>query len=216
VPELSFQITDGETLPFAAAPTILFKVAIGNATQGERIQSIMLRTQVRIEVARRQYAAGAEERLLELFGEPSRWGDTLRSLLWTHATTVVPPFTGSTVSELPITCTYDFEVAAAKYFHALRDGDVPLLFLFSGTIFYGQDGGDVRIAQIPWELEASYRLPVAVWTETMGRYFPNSAWLRVRQDVFDRLYAYRSRRALPTWEDALETLVAGTEADLER
>jgi hypothetical protein len=34
---------------------------------------------------------------------------------------------------MPVTCTYDLEVVAAKYFYALEDGEVPLEFLFSGT-----------------------------------------------------------------------------------
>lgn len=215
MPDLHFQVADGEVLPFAAVPTLLFKVPITNAIEGERIQSIMLRAQVRIEVTQRHYDPGTEGRLLELFGEPHRWGETLRSLLWTHAAANVPPFVDSTVAELPIVCTYDFEVAAAKYFYALEDGEIPLLFLFSGTVFY-LSGGELQIAQIPWELEASFRLPVAVWKDMMNRYFPNSAWLRLRKDVFDRLYAYKARNALPTWEDALERLMIPAEADLER
>src|SRR5437588_3212386 len=167
MPDIHFQVADAEVLPFAAAPTILFKVAITNAGAEERIQSIMLRTQIRLEVTRRHYDGATEGRLLELFGEPERWSETLRSMLWTHATTVVPPFEGSTVAELPIACTYDFEVAAAKYFYALEDGEIPLLFLFSGTVFYTHGDDALQIAQIPWELEATYRLPVRAWKEMM-------------------------------------------------
>lgn len=214
MPDLHFQVVDAEALPFAAAPTILFKVAIGNETEGERIDSIMLRTQIRLDVTRRHYDAATERRLIELFGEPHRWGETLRSMLWTNETTVVPPFTGSIVAEMPISCTYDFEVAAAKYFYALEDGEVPLLFLFSGTVFYTTDG-PMQIGQIPWESEAPFRLPVSVWKTMMDRYFPNSAWLRVRKDVFDRLYEYKTERGLPTWEDALEELLASPVAERE-
>jgi hypothetical protein len=214
VPDLDFHIAGAEVLPFAAGPTMLFKVGIANATEGEQIHSIMLRTQIRLDVTRRHYDAETEARLLELFGEPHRWGETLRSLLWTNATTIVPRFEGSAVAELPITCTYDFDVAAAKYFHSLEDGEVPLLFLFSGTIFYAQDGrARLQIAQIPWEREASFRLPIELWREMMDHYFPNSAWLRLRKDVFDRLYAYKARRAFPTWEHALESLLPPAEVE---
>jgi hypothetical protein len=216
MPDLHFQITDAETLPFAAVPTILFKVAITNESEGEQIHSVMLRTQLRIETTRRQYGREAEQRLLELFGEPHRWGETLRSLLWTNATTVVPRFDRDTVAELPITCTYDFDVASVKYFDALDDGEIPLLFLFSGTVFYAPDGGSLQIGQISWEREASYRLPIRVWREMMDHYFPNSSWLRVRKDIFDWLYRYKSQRALPTWEATLSELLAGAEARLER
>lgn len=211
MPDLSFAMLDAEALPFAASPTLLFKLRLANAVVDEQVHSIMLRVQIRIEPARRHYDRAAEGRLLELFGPAHLWGETLRSLLWTHATVLVPPFTGSIVAELPITCTYDFEVAAAKYFYALADGDVPLLFLFSGTVFYRSGDGALQVAQIPWENEASFRLPMRVWREMMDRYFPDSAWLRLRKDVFDRLYAYRMRHALPTWEHALEQLLRAAE-----
>jgi hypothetical protein len=216
MPDLDFQVFGAEALPFAASPTLLFKLHLRDAAVGAPIHSIMLRAQVRIEPARRHYDAAAERRLLELFGEPGRWGETLRSLLWTHATAMVPGFCGSSIAELPVACTYDFNVAAAKYFDALQDGEVPLLFLFSGTIFYTGTQGALQAVQIPWEKEAHYRLPVRVWREMMDRYFPNCAWLRVRKDVFDQLYAYRARHALATWEAALERLLQQSKEELER
>ncbi len=216
MPELDFKVVDAEAVPFAAAPTMLFKLHIHNAAADERVHSIMLRAQVRIETTRRRYDAEAEGRLLEVFGEPRRWGETLRSLLWTHATVIVPRFTDSIVADLPIPCSYDFDVAAAKYFYALEDGEVPLLFLFSGTVFYMAGEGPLQITQISWEKEAPFRLPIQVWKKMMDHYFPNSAWLRVRKDVFDRLYAYKARQALPSWDDALDALLRGSEAEAER
>ena len=44
-------------------------------------------------------------------------------------------------STLPVPLTYDFEVATAKYFHGLEDGEIPLLLLFSGTIFVKGETG---------------------------------------------------------------------------
>ena len=216
MPDLDFAVVEADVLPFSAAPTILFKVRIQNAIEHEQVHSIMLRTQVRIEATRRHYDAAAEARLLELFGQPQQWGETLRSLLWTHVTVLVPGFTGSVVAELPIACSYDFEVAAAKYFYALEDGEVPLLFLFSGTIFYASGQAGLQVGQIPWEKEASFHLPIGVWKGMMDHYFPNSAWLRVRKDVFDRLYSYKARQACATWEDALDRLLREREAELER
>jgi len=216
MPELDFKVVDAEAVPFAAAPTMLFKLHIHNAAADERVHSIMLQAQVRIEATRRRYDAEAEGRLLEVFGEPRRWGKTLRSLLWTHATVIVPRFTDSIVADLPIPCSYDFDVAAAKYFYALEDGEVPLLFLFSGTVFYMAGEGPLQITQISWEKEAPFRLPIQIWKGMMDHYFPNSAWLRVRKDVFDRLYAYKARQALPSWDDALDALLRGSEAEVER
>jgi hypothetical protein len=215
MPELSFGVVDADILPFAAGPTMIFKLRVQNAVPDEQIHSIMLRTQIRIEATRRHYNAATEARLLELFGEPHRWGETLRSLLWTQTTTLVPPFSDSAVVELLVACTYDFEVAGAKYFYALEDDEVPLLFLFSGTIFYAGEAG-LQIGQIPWEKEAAFRLPIAVWKGMMDRYFPNSAWLRLHKDVFDRLYSFKGRMALPTWDAAIERLLQTSEAELER
>ena len=140
----------------------------------------------------------------------------MRSLLWTHTTLQVPRFSGSTVVDMPVPCTYDLEVVASKYFYALEDGEVPLEFLFSGTVFYAGEGGRLQIARISWEKEAEYRMPVRLWKEMMERYFPNSAWIRLHKDAFDQLYDYKVRMGLPTWEAAVEALLRTSEQEVER
>jgi hypothetical protein len=209
VPDLWFRVEGAEAVPFAAAPNLLFKLRVENR-DAEPVRSITLNTQVRIEAARRHYAPGEQERLAELFGEPERWGTTLKSLLWTHTTLTVPAFTGSTLVELPIPCTYDFEVVSAKYLHGVEDGEIPLEFLFSGSVFYA-GGVGLQVVQIPWDRTARFRLPARVWKEMMDQYFPNSAWLRLRRDLFDRLYAYRTRGGLGTWEETVERLLSAAE-----
>ncbi|HEU4493069.1 MAG TPA: DUF6084 family protein [Rubrobacteraceae bacterium] len=215
MPDLSFEVVDAEVVPFAAVPSLLFKLRVENLGD-EPVRSVALNTQIRISAARRHYEAREQERLLELFGEPSRWKDTLRSLLWTHTVLQVPPFSSSTVVDMPVPCTYDLEVVAAKYFHALQDGEVPLEFLFSGTVFYTEEGGWLQTARISWEKEAEFRLPVRLWKEMMERYFPNSAWIRLRRDAFDLLYDYKVRRGFPTWEAAVEALVSMDGQEVER
>ena len=215
MPDLDFAVERAEVLEFAAVPSLLFKLRLENL-EAEPIRSVALNTQVRIAATQRHYEAAEQERLLEVFGEAHRWGSTLRSLLWTHSTLQIPPFSGSTVVDMPVVCTYDFEVVAAKYFHALEDGEVPLEFLFSGTVFYAGEGGGLQIARIPWEKEAQFRMPVRVWKEMMEHYFPNSAWVRLRKDAFDRLYDYKARRGLPTWEAAVEALLHASEQEVER
>jgi hypothetical protein len=215
VPDLSFEVVDAEVLPFAAVPSLLFKLRVENL-EDEPVRSVALNTQIRISATQRHYEAGEQERLLELFGEPSRWKDTLRSLLWTHTVLQVPPFSSSTVVDMPVPCTYDLEVVAAKYFHALQDGEVPLEFLFSGTVFYTEERGWLQTARISWEKEAEFRLPVRLWKEMMDHYFPNSAWIRLRRDAFDLLYDYKVRRGFPTWEAAVEALVSMDEQEVER
>ncbi|HEU4488252.1 MAG TPA: DUF6084 family protein, partial [Actinomycetota bacterium] len=147
------------------------------------------------------------ERLFDLFGDTSRWGETLKPLQFTNVSVMVPGFSGSTDVDLPVPCTYDLEVAASKYFHSLEDGVIPLLLLFSGTVFSKGDTG-YSVQQIPWHKEASYRLPVAVWRKMMDFYFPNSAWLRISRDTLDALQRFKSRRALPMWDEAFEALLA--------
>jgi hypothetical protein len=136
MPDLNFEVVGAEAPTFAAVPTLIFKLRIDNAIDQERIFTVTLRCQIQINVTRRRYSPEAQARLLEVFGEPKRWGETLRPLLWTHTSTVVPQFSGSTIVDLPVPCTYDFEVAGTKYFDALEEGEIPLTFLFSGTIFY--------------------------------------------------------------------------------
>ncbi|HET6246166.1 MAG TPA: DUF6084 family protein [Tepidisphaeraceae bacterium] len=208
---LGFHIEGVEAPAHAAAPLLMFKLRITDAQASTPIHNVSLRCQVRIEPTRRRYGPNEQEQLVDLFGEPARWGQTLRSMLWAHTTAVIPPFIGSTLVDLPVPCTYDFNVAAAKYFHGLETGDVPLCFLFSGTIFHADEDGALQVAQIPWEKEANSRLPIDTWKEMMELYYPNSAWLRLRKDVFERLYAYKSANFLPSWEKALEALLDGAE-----
>ncbi len=96
----------------------------------------------------------------------------------------VPEFAGTTVVSVPVACTFDFNVAAAKYFHALEGGEVPLTFQFSGTVFYPAADGALQIAQIGWDKEARFRLPAQVWSEMMDLYYPDSAWLRLQSARF--------------------------------
>jgi uncharacterized protein DUF6084 len=207
VPDLSFQVEGAEVVPFAVSPLLSFKLRIANANAGEQIQTVGLRCQIQIETTKRHYTAEEKESLRDLFGEPERWGHTLRAMLWTHATANVTPFKGSVLVDLHVPCTFDFNVAATKYFAGLEGGEVPLNLMFSGTVFY--EGGErgLQATQIPWDREAHFRLPVSVWKEMMDHYYPNSAWLRLRRDVFERLYRYKMRRGIPTWEQTLESLM---------
>jgi Family of unknown function (DUF6084) len=203
--QLTFEVLGAHAEPWAVVPTLSFSLRIGEEG-GQPIHSIALRCQLQIEPRRRPYTAAEEARLLELFGEPKRWGDTLKTLLWTQTSLMIPGFAGSTEVTLPVACTYDFEVTAAKYFQALDEGEIPLLFLFSGTVF-ARNGSGIMVEPVPWEKEASFRLPVRVWREVMDRYFPGSAWIRLRRESFDALHRFKGRRALPTWDDAVEALL---------
>ena len=216
MPDLSFQVNGAATQAFAASPLLVFKLGIANADPEEPIHTVALRCQLQIEPTRRTYAPDEQERMLDLFGEPARWGQTVKTMLWTHASAVVTPFAGETTVDLPVPCTFDFNVAATKYFAGLEEGEVPLCLQFSGTIFYETNGHGMQVAQIPWSKEARYRLPVSVWREMMDVYYPNSAWLCLRRDAFDRLHEYKMQRGLPTWEQALESLLDAVDEEVGR
>lgn len=207
MPDLSFKVEGAAAVEFAAMPTLAFKLRIANAVAGEAVHTVALRCQIQIEATRRRYTAEEQQKMLDLFGEPERWSQTLRSLLWTHAGMVVPGFEGSTVADLLVPCSFDFNIAATKYFEGLTDGEIPLRVMFSGTVFYAGDDGALQVAPISWEQEATFKLPQKIWREMMDSYYPNSAWLSLRRDVFDRLYQYKTQHGLPTWEQALERVL---------
>lgn len=210
--ELDFAIRGAAPVEFAAVPTLGFRLAIEHRGP-EPIRSVVLDTQIQIAARRRSYGDAEQMRLMDLFGRPTGWSTALRTFPWLRTTQVVPAFTGATELELAVPCTYDFEVTAAKYLAALDEGEVPLEFLFSGTVFYTAEHGALQTAMIGWDRESEYRLPVSVWRATMDRHFPGSAWLRLDREAFDRLYAYRARHALPSWEHTFDRLLGPTAED---
>jgi hypothetical protein len=209
MPDLSIQVASASVVPFAAVPTVAFQLEIRNSLAAEEIHTVALRCQIQIEVTRRGYTPQEQARLLDLFGHPDRWGQTLRNLLWMHTSMVVPGFEGTgTTVDMNVPCTFDFSVAATKYFEGLAGGDIPLLLLFSGTVFYATPESELQVAPISWELEARYKLPVTTWREMMDIYYPNSVWINLHKDVFERLYRYKLERGITTWERALEHMLA--------
>jgi hypothetical protein len=207
MPDLSFKVESAGAVAYAAAPTLAFQLRIANAIAGETVHTVALRCQIQIEASRRRYTAEEQRNMLDLFGEPERWSQTLRSLLWTHVSVVVPGFEGTTLAELPVPCTFDFNVAATKYFEGLTGGEIPLRLMFSGTVFYAGEDGALQVAPISWEQETAFKLPQKVWREMMDSYYPNTAWVSLRRDVFERLYQYKTQRGIPTWEQALESML---------
>jgi hypothetical protein len=209
VPDLRFQIEGAEATPNAAAPIITFKVRVTDAEM-QPIHSIALRVQVQIEPVRRRYSAQEQEHLYELFGEPERWSKSTTPLLWANLNVNVPAFDGSAVFDVAVPCTFDFNVAVTKYIHGLEAGEIPVSLFFSGTVFHAGRMG-LQIAQIPWDRNAAFQLPIQLWKQMMELYYPNTAWLCLRRDVFERLYNFKSQHGIPTWEQALDRILPQTE-----
>jgi hypothetical protein len=203
--KLGFSVLDIVPEAYAVSPSLSVRLAVEEAS-GEVVHAAVLRCQVRIEPQRRSYSDAEADGMRDLFGPRARWSETLRPYLWLQTTTLVPGFTGSTVVDLPVLCSYDFEVAASQYLCALDDGTVPLNFLFSGTVFLrGETGFSVR--QIPWDTEAAYAMPVSVWRDVMDQHFPGAGWVRLSRDSFRALQAYRVERGLLSADEAVDALL---------
>ncbi len=204
-PRLAFRITGADVAEHAAVPSLRFGLHIDAA--GAEIRSLALHCQLFIVAPARQYTERETARLYELFGAPRDWARSLRRVTWAQAGLVVPAFTGAVDTQILVPCSYDFDVAATKYLDAIRDGVIPLEFQYAGSLFYRGPEGNLRTARLPWDGETRYDMPARLWRDTMDRYFPNSAWLRVSRAVFDRLIAWRSDHGLPTWDATLEDLL---------
>jgi hypothetical protein len=160
--DLTFAVDGAGPVRDAATPAVGFRLRV---TAGVPVHSAALRCQVRIQPARRRYSPAEQERLLDLFGTPDRWGKTVRDLHWATVDVTVPPFAGETAAGLPVPCDRDPTRAASKYFDALDGGDAAVLVLFSGTVFYEAAGVGPQVGFVPWDREARFRLPVAVWKD---------------------------------------------------
>ncbi len=204
--ELSFDCTGARPDKFAIAPAMSMTLRISEVT-GQKIEAIALRCQLRIEPARRRYSAAEAQKLNDLFGDTERWADTLKPVQFANLSIMVPGFTGSTDIDVPIPLSYDMEIGSTRYFAGLDEGEVPLLLLFSGSVF-GTADGKLVVQQVPWSKEARYRLPVTVWREAIDAHFPNSAWLRVSTRTLDELQRFKNSRALPTWDATVSALLA--------
>jgi hypothetical protein len=126
---------------------------------------------------------------------------------FTTVATMVPGFTGSIEVDLPIPFTYDLEIGTTRYFTGLEGGEIPLLLLFSGTVFSKVDD-KLSIQQVPWSKEAHYRLPLTVWQEAIDVHFPDSAWIKMSRSTLDELLEFKSRAALPTWDATIAALLS--------
>ena len=205
-PELA--ITGVDWQRFATAPTLLFQCNI-NEPSGRDVYTVALSCQINIDPAKRRYEPDTREALIELFGEPQRWGATTRSFVWGRSDVLVPSFRGATAFTIPLACTYDMELAAGKYFYSLPDGEVPMTFHLSGSIMFKGEGGELRISQVPWDIDTRFLMPVGVWRSMMDHHYPNGTWLRVGKDILQRLDRIKTSEGLHSYEAVVEELLKG-------
>ena len=211
IPVLDFRVLDA-SVARGVVPLLSFRLRVTESA-GVPVDGATLESLIQIEAARRRYKdAREQEALRDLFGDPHRYSKTVRTLLLGLATTQVPRFEGSTEVDVRVPSSFDLSLAWVKYFHALEEGDVPLAFRFSGTVFYQTQASGLQIAKIPWDCEAFFRMPLRIWKQMVDEHYPDDNWLTLKRDVFDRLYRYKARNSLSTWEEVITSLLAG-EAD---
>lgn len=203
--DLDFACLDVVADRYAAGPTVVAKMR-ATESGGERVHAVALRCQVRVEPVRRSYGAGEAERVVDLFGDRTRWGSTMQPMQLAFLSQVLPSFTGSCEFDLVLPLSYDVEVAAHKYLAALDDGEVPLILLFSGTVFSGTLGS-LSVQPVPWHKETQVRMPVTVWREAMDAHFPGQAWLRLSRSAYDDLATYRGKHGLVGWDEVVAQLL---------
>ena len=206
IPEPAFFITGAGHEAFAAAPTMVFSAGVSDPT-GHEIQTIALSAQVMIDPARRGYDSATRVRLTELFGPPASWTPSTQGLVWARVATVVPAFTGSAQFTMEISCTYDLEVAAAKYLYALADGEVPLSFHFSGTVFYRGPDGRLQVTPVPWTSTARFGMPIAAWRAMIAAHYPGGGWIRLSETTLAALQERRAGRGLPSFDACIAALL---------
>ena len=207
-PAPQFTVLGAAPVEFAAAPTLAFSLEVTEPSELE-IFTIALSCQVNIDPARRDYDGETRDHLVELFGPPGRWAQTTRSFRWLQTSVLVPAFQRSTTFELPVLCNFDLELAATKYFYSLPDGEIPLTFLFSGTVLYRGEEGNLQGARISWNLVSQFRLPVAVWRNLIAHYYPQTGWIGLHAQTLAELGRYKAARGLPTFDACVAELLAG-------
>jgi hypothetical protein len=212
VPDPEFAVIGARTVRHAAAPLLALDLQVSEPS-GLQVYMIALTIRVMIEPARRSYDDAARARLVELFGPPERWSVTTRSLVWTQLDVLVPAFTGMATVPVPVACSYDLELAAAKYLYSLADGVAPLALHFNGTIYYRDGRGGLQMVLVPWNRSIDFRMPVDVWRDTIEHYYPSTAWVALRTHTFDALQREKLERGLATLDACVEALIAAARND---
>ena len=204
--ELVFDCVGARPDRYAVVPSFTLTLRISETT-GQKVDAIALRSQIRIEPFRRAYSDTEAGRLHDLFGDKPRWADTVKPMQFTTISSMVPGFTGSIETDLPVPFSYDLQIASTRYFSSLDDGEIPLLLLFSGTMF-AQADGRLQVQQVPWSKETTFRLPVSLWREAVDAHFPDAAWITMSRQTLDDLIRFKTRHALPTWDATVAALLA--------
>ena len=178
--ELTFAVLDIVAEPYAAAPTCSPPGCGSRRAPASPCTRIALRCQVRIEPQRRRYDDAEEPALLDLFGDRDRWSHDAQAVpvdaVQHHGPGLHRRDRGRPAAARAPTTSRS---PASKYLHALRDGEIPLVLLFSGTVF---TRGATGFASSRCRGTAR-RATGCRWRsggDLMDAYFPNTGWMRLR------------------------------------
>jgi hypothetical protein len=205
-PALEFTVLGAEPIEHAASPGVRFRLHAGEP-EGRVVYAVALSTQIHVDPARRPYEDEERERLVELFGPRERWGATTHSFQWARVDSLVPSFTGSTMFAVEVPCTYDLEVASAKYFDSLGSGVVPLSFHFNGTVLYCGAEDRLQVVLVPWSCSTRWSMPVEVWRKTIDAHYPGGGWIRLQRETLEALARRKAQRGLHTFDDTVRDLL---------
>ena len=211
-PWLALEVSDVRPVDHAAAPTLSFTLEIDDRS-GRDVFAVALTIQILLEPIKRKYDDATRESLIELFGEPGRWATTARRMVWSSESVLVHAFKGSTSVEVPVLCNYDLELAATRYFSALPDGEVPLVWHFNGSVYYGGADDRVQVVPIPWDTVAEYNMPVAAWRTMIDRHYPNRGWVALDAGTAERLGRLKAGRGLHTVDQTVNELLDEAERE---
>jgi hypothetical protein len=204
-PALELEVLGAEPALHVASPALHLRLRVQEAA-GRDVYMVALSTQVHIEPGLRSHAPETREQLVDLFGTPERWAATTTSIVWARVETLLPSFSAEADVTLVVPCTYDLEVASARYMDALPDGEVPLSLHFSGRIFYRGGDGRLQIVLTPWT-STTYRLPVAVWRRMIDHHYPGAGFVRLQHETLHALGLYRAQHGIPTFDGAVAELL---------
>ncbi len=207
-PNLRLAVSGVRAIPHAAAPTLSFTLAVDDDS-GREVFMAGLSVQIQIEPAKRSLrrrVPGEAHRALR--GPAPLDHHRAADALDRPRRCCSRPSRGRRRANIEVLCNYDVELAAAKYFHSVTDGEIPLAFHFNGSVYYATEDGRLQIVQVPWDTTADFSLPLSVWTEMIDSYYPYRGWVPVHRDTLDALQRLKARSGAPTFDAALTELLA--------
>lgn len=211
-PDPEFEVVGARNVRSAAVPTLAFEASASNSSS-LRVLFMALTAMITVEPGKRSYDDETRARLVELFGEPERWASTTGSFRWAQVGAVVPVTGPESRFELEVPCTYDHEIAAAKYFGGVTEGVFPLRFHFNGTVYYEDESGRLQIVPLPWDRSTRFELPAQVWREMIASHYPRGGWIRLNEDTLQELGRHKAATGTPTLDRCVSDLLDGARRD---